>query len=228
MICSNLERIYNSIAIAAERSGRDPDSIQLLAVSKRKDAGLIDEAWQCGQQRFGENFVQEAKEKIEKLDPSISWHFIGHLQSNKAKLAASLFQLIETIDRFKLAKSLDRHALELEKKIDILIQVNIGREKQKSGVMPDNAEQLIKDIAALQNIRVRGLMTMPPYSENPESSRPYFKALKKMADDFDEKGYFTDEAPTILSMGMSSDYTVAIEEGATLVRIGTAIFGKRV
>lgn len=227
MICANLDNIRQSIALAAGKAGRNPDEIQLLAVSKRVDAATVKKAWQCGQSLFGENFVQEAQSKIELLDPSITWHFIGHLQSNKAKLAARLFGLIETVDRLKLARSLNRHAAELSKTLDILIQVNVGEERQKSGVLPQNAEQLIREIGELEHLRIRGLMTMPPFTDNPELSRPHFRSLKKIADEFSVKGYFSNDAPFILSMGMSGDYPVAIEEGATLVRVGTAIFGKR-
>jgi pyridoxal phosphate enzyme (YggS family) len=191
------------------------------------DVKKIEEACQCGQKLFGENFIQEAQVKIKQFDPSISWHFIGHLQSNKAKHATRLFHLIETVDRIKLARALDRHAADFGKVLDILIQVNVGQEKQKSGVLPHDAEALIREIGKLTHIRIRGLMTMPPYGDDPELSRPYFRSLKKIADEFSKKRYFTDKAPLILSMGMSTDYRVAIEEGATLVRIGTAIFGKR-
>ena len=227
MICANLEYIKKNIARAAEKSGRNPDKIQLLAVSKRMATSRIEEAWNCGQKIFGENFVQEAQEKIELLDSDINWHFIGHLQTNKAKAAAHLFALVETVDRLKLAKALDRHSGELGKILDILIQVNVGLEQQKSGVLPGNAEELIKEISLLRNIRVRGLMTMPPNNQDPETSRPYFRSLKKMADDFSQKGYFPEDCPVIISMGMSADYPIAIEEGATLVRVGTAIFGQR-
>lgn len=227
MICDNLEQIKANIAIAAEKSGRHPNEVQLLAVSKRMDITKIKDAWGCGQHLFGENFVQEAKEKIEQLDPDIIWHFIGHLQTNKAKTAVQLFQLIETVDRFKLAQMIDRYAGELAKTMDILIQVNVGREKQKSGVLPLDAEEFIQRVSSLNNIRIRGLMTIPPFSQDPEKSRSYFRSLKKMADDFTNKGYFSTVVPVILSMGMSADYTVAIEEGSTLVRVGTAIFGPR-
>lgn len=227
MISANLDHIRNVIARAAEKSGRSIDDIQLLAVSKRMNVEKIEEAWQCGQKLFGENFIQEAQAKIEQLDPAISWHFIGHLQSNKAKHAARLFQLIETVDRLKLAQALDRYAADFGKTLDILIQVNVGQEQQKSGVLPNNAEQLIREINQLKHLRVRGLMTMPPHADDPERSRPYFKSLKKIADEFNRKGYFTNGGQFILSMGMSADYSIAIEEGATLVRVGTAIFGKR-
>ena len=227
MISTNLDHIRNVIAKAAEKSGRNVDEIQLLAVSKRMDVKVIEEACQCGQKLFGENFIQEAEAKIEQLDPSIAWHFIGHLQSNKAKHAARLFQLVETVDRLKLAQALDRHAADLGKSLDILIQINVGRELQKSGILPQKAEELTQEIKKLKHLRIRGLMTMPPYTDDPELSRPYFKSLKKIADDFNRKGYFSKDAQLILSMGMSADYPIAIEEGATLVRVGTAIFGLR-
>lgn len=227
MIAENLMRIRADIARAAKKSGRNPDDIQLLAVSKRQDAEQIMEARRCGQNLFGENFIQEARDKIEQLDPAITWHFIGHLQSNKAKIATGLFQLIETVDSLKLATALNRHAADLGKVLDILIQINVGQEQQKSGALPDRSEELIQAAGKLKNIRVRGLMTMPPFADDPEQSRPYFRALKKIADDFHGKGYFGAEADPILSMGMSADYRIAIEEGATLVRIGTAIFGER-
>lgn len=227
MISANLDHIRNVIAEAAEKSGRSIDEIQLLAVSKRMGIEKVEEAWQYGQKLFGENFIQEAQTKIEQLDPAIAWHFIGHLQSNKAKQAARLFQLIETVDRLKLAQALNRHAADLGKTLDILIQVNIGQEQQKSGVSPQKAEELFREINKLNHLRIRGLMTIPPYTNTPEQSRPHFKALKKIADEFSRKGYFTHNAQLILSMGMSADYSIAIEEGATLVRVGTGIFGKR-
>ncbi|NOQ47441.1 MAG: YggS family pyridoxal phosphate-dependent enzyme [Desulfobulbaceae bacterium] len=227
MICKNLQTIRCRIAEAAERSGRKVDAIKLSAVSKRKDADKISLAIKCGQRIFGENYLQEAEEKIKQLSGEISWHFIGHLQSNKAKLAVRLFDVIETVDRLKIAKALDRHARELGKNPDILIQVNIGRELQKSGVLPENLEQLLQQIKEKTSLRVCGLMAMPPYSSHPEKSRPYFKELKTISIQLARKGFFTDTKHIELSMGMSGDFTVAIEEGATLVRVGTAIFGAR-
>lgn len=228
MIRANLDYIRKRIAETAEKSGRNPGDIRLLAVSKHMGADKVEEARQCGQTLFGENFVQEAQAKIEQCDPSISWHLIGHLQSNKAKHAVRLFQLIETVDRLKLAQTLNQHAANYDKILDILIQINVGREDRKSGVLPQDAEPLIREVGKLQHLRIRGLMTMPPYTNDPELSRPHFRALKKIADEFSKNRYFTDEAPLILSMGMSADYVIAIEEGATLVRVGTAIFGNRI
>jgi hypothetical protein len=227
LICENLKIIREKIAVTANRCGRNPSDIQLLAVSKRMDTAKIREAYECGQLFFGENFLQEAQEKINHLDQSISWHFIGHLQSNKTKMAARLFQMIETVDRLKVARALNKHAAAIDKYLDILVQVNIGMEEQKSGVDPQNAEQFLCKLGTLENLRVRGLMIMPPFLPDPEKSRPYFRALKKMADQFQEQGFFTENSPTVLSMGMTNDFTVAIEEGSTLVRVGTAIFGER-
>lgn len=227
MISDNLITIRKQIAEAAFRSGRDPSEIELLAVSKRIGIEKIQEACRYGQLLFGENFVQEAREKIDQLDNNISWHFIGHLQSNKTKLAARLFQMIETVDRLKIAASLNKHAADIGKTLEILVQVNIGRERQKSGVAPENAERFLRDLGDMENLRVRGLMIMPPFSDDPESTRPYFRKLKEMADRFREQRYFADNDAVVLSMGMSEDFTIAIEEGSTLVRVGTALFGSR-
>ncbi len=227
MICENLEKIRKKIAHAARKSGRAPEEIKLLAVSKRMDTSKIEEAYKCGQLLFGENFIQEAREKISRLDNSISWHFTGHLQSNKAKTAVQLFQMIETVDRLKIAQALNRHAAGYDKSLDILVQINIGREEQKSGVDPQNVEQFMSKLGTLHNLNIRGLMIMPPFSPDPEKTRPYFRALKNLADQCQVQGYFAEDSPIVLSMGMTNDYTIAIEEGATLVRIGTAIFGKR-
>ena len=227
MIRENLTRIRKKIAETARSCGRNHEEITLLAVSKRMDAAKIEEARQCGQQHFGENFVQEAGEKIVQSDPSLIWHFIGHLQSNKAKTAARLFQVIETVDRLKIALALNKYATEFNRVLDILIQVNTGLEKQKSGVTPQKAERLLRELGTLDHLRIRGLMTMPPYSADPEHSRPYFRQLKELAEQFRTKELFADNANVALSMGMSNDFPVAIEEGATLIRVGTAIFGER-
>lgn len=227
MICPNLIAVRKKIAAAAEKCGRDPGEVELLAVSKHMDVNAVREAWQCGQRLFGENFIQEARDKIAQLDFGITWHFIGHLQSNKAGLAARLFDLIETVDRMKTASALDRHALTLGRTLDILVQVNTGLEARKSGIAPQNAGQFMNELGTLRNLRVRGLMTMPPYSADPEHSRPYFRLLKDIAGDLRTKELFADNSNVILSMGMSNDFAVAIEEGSTLVRIGTAIFGER-
>ncbi|WP_446008556.1 YggS family pyridoxal phosphate-dependent enzyme [Candidatus Electrothrix sp.] len=227
MICANLEYIRSIIEKTAQKCGRDPQEIKLVAVSKRMPAAMITEAQQCGQILFGENYLQDAEAKIQQLPSSLRWHFIGHLQSNKAKMAAELFQMIETVDRLKIARALDRHAEAFMKKLDILIQINVGREPQKSGILPEDALELLQALQPLTNLRIRGLMTMPPYGREPEESRPFFQTLKKLSLELADKSLFYDNKTVELSMGMSGDFTVAIEEGATLVRVGTAIFGTR-
>jgi pyridoxal phosphate enzyme (YggS family) len=227
MICSNLEQIRSVIRETALGCGRDPQEVKLIAVSKRMPAEMVAEAHQCEQIQFGENYLQDAEAKISELPPSLCWHFIGHLQSNKAKVAAELFQMIETVERIKIARALDHHAGLLQKKLDILIQVNVGREPQKSGASPEDASDLLRAMQPLKNLRIRGLMTMPPYGHEPEASRPWFQALKKLSIELADENYFYDNKAVELSMGMSGDFNIAIEEGATLVRVGTAIFGER-
>ena len=227
MICANLQRIRSVIEETAGGCGRDPREIKLVAVSKRMPAEMVAEAHQCDQVLFGENYLQDAEAKITQLPSSLCWHFIGHLQSNKAKIAAELFQMIETVDRLKIAQALDRHAGLLGKKLDVLVQVNMGREPQKSGILPEKADELLGAMQPLANLRVRGLMTMPPYGQEPEASRPWFQALKKISAELADQEFFYDNTAVELSMGMSGDFKVAIEEGATLVRVGTAIFGTR-
>ena len=227
MIRDNLARIRETIASSARKAGRSPEAVKLVAVSKTVSPDLIFEAVQAGQTLFGENYIQEAAEKMACLPASLQWHFTGHLQSNKARRAAELFDLIETVDRWKLAAALDSHARMLGKTISILLQINTGREPQKSGVLPEAAEALLTRIAGETGLRVLGLMTMPPYSPDPEQSRPYFSTLRQLGQRLASLGLFTNNAEVELSMGMSNDYAVAIEEGATLVRVGTALFGQR-
>ena len=228
MIRHNIKEVRADIAAVAGRCGRDEQSVRLVAVSKRFSTDAIMEARRAGQLIFGENYIQEAREKYDSIGNEVSFHFIGHLQSNKAKIAATIFSMIETIDRKKVAAALHKHLLDLNKKLDILIQVNIGLDEQKSGVAPEAAARLLCDIKQFSMLQPRGLMTMPPITENPEDSRPFFRQLKSLADDLQKKKLFFDNKNVELSMGMTNDYHVAIEEGATLVRIGTAIFGERV
>jgi hypothetical protein len=227
MIQHNIEFLKKDIAEIARKCGRDEHSVRLVAVSKRFPVEAILEAQQAGQLLFGENYIQEAQEKFMIAGKEVLFHFIGHLQSNKAKIAAELFTMIETVDRFKLAVALNKHLLTMDRQLDILIQVNIGGEDSKSGVQPEDAEKLLQDITKLPMLRPRGLMTMPPFTENPEDARPFFRELRMLADALALKNLFFDNKNIELSMGMTNDYPVAIEEGATLVRIGTAIFGER-
>lgn len=221
-----IQKIRERIALAASRTGRDPSRVQLVAVSKTVHADRVRAAAEAGADIFGENYIQEAREKFACLsDLSVSWHFIGHLQSNKAKYAVRMFDLIHTVDSDKLADALNAAAEKIGKVQDVLVQVNLSMETTKSGVTEDAAEPLIRHIRACPHLRVRGLMTMPPFFDDPEAARPYFKALRLLAESLTAK--IPDLALNILSMGMTGDFEAAVEEGATLVRVGTAIFGER-
>jgi pyridoxal phosphate enzyme (YggS family) len=226
-ICKQITTIQNTIRRTALARDRDPESIKLIAVSKKQSLEKIRAAYSCGQRVFGENYLQEAREKISACPSDICWHFIGHLQSNKAASAVELFDVIQTVDRAKIVKKIQHHAKRIGKRQNILVQVNVGREKQKSGILPENAEDLLGTIQRQPNVQVLGLMTMPPWTDDPEKSRPYFRKLRELASKLAKKGLFADPDHVALSMGMSGDYTVAIEEGATMVRVGTAIFGTR-
>jgi pyridoxal phosphate enzyme (YggS family) len=227
-ICRNYQEVNNRIADAAGRAGRDPARVRLVAVSKKVGFEQILAARECGQRLFGENYLQEAEEKIKTLDGDLEWHFIGHLQSNKSAAASRLFRMIETVDRFKIGAALDRSLAGTGLVLPVLVQVNIGREPQKSGVMPEEAGALLKDLAGLANLRVRGLMVMPPYYDDPEMVRPFFRQTRRLSLALCEQGLLGRDGEPELSMGMSGDYPVAVEEGATLVRVGTALFGVRV
>jgi pyridoxal phosphate enzyme (YggS family) len=227
MICAHLEHIQAAVRDAALACGRNPAAVKIVAVSKHVSADGVAAAQACGQTVFGENYLQEAAGKISQFDPALNWHFIGHLQSNKAAAAAELFQMIQTVDRLKLAAALDKHAERVGRQLDVLVQVNVGREPQKSGVLPEQAGELLRAMQPLASLRVRGLMTMPPLGREPETSRPWFRALRLLAAQLAQEGLFHDNNAVELSMGLSGDFCVAIEEGATLIRIGTAIFGER-
>jgi len=226
-IAENLARVRERIAAAACRSGREPGAVRLVAVSKKVGIDRIQEAVAAGQTLFGENYLQEAQLKIQALGRRVNWHFIGHLQSNKAKIAADSFACIETVDRLKLAVTLDKYLTDSGRRMPVLLQVNIGREVQKSGVLPEDAETLLRQINVLPHLEVRGLMAMAPFFDDPEAARPYFRQLRELADSLADQGLLGQYGPVELSMGMSGDFEVAIEEGATLVRVGTALFGER-
>lgn len=222
-----LQNIRNRIEKAAMTCGRNPETIRLVAVSKTIPANLVKEAIEAGVTRLGENYVQEAREKINALAAyPVSWHFVGHLQSNKAKYAVRLFDLIHSVGTLKLARELNKQAKKIDKTQEILIQVNMGEEPTKSGVYVKDVHEIVKDISVLENLSIKGLMTMPPFFNDPEKVRPYFSALRHLRDQI-KKEALPDVAMDELSMGMTGDFEAAIEEGATLVRIGTAIFGKR-
>ncbi len=219
--------IHQRINRAAVGCGRKPETVKLVAVSKTVSSERVSEAIDSGVTILGENYIQEAREKFNNLvDRPVKWHFIGHLQSNKAKYAVRMFDLIHSIDSIKLAKAVDKEARKIAKVQDILIQVNISQEETKTGVGETETLQLVKQISNLDNVRLLGLMTMPPFFNAPEKTRPFFKQLSQIKEQIaglNIKGVEMKE----LSMGMTGDFEVAIEEGATFVRIGTAIFGAR-
>ena len=222
-----LEQIKQRIRQAAESCNRDADSVRLVTVSKTIAAEIVKEAIDAGVTILGENYVQEARDKFKALAQyPVSWHFIGHLQSNKAKYAVRLFDLIHSVDSLKLARELDKQAGKVDKIQQILLQVNISAEDTKSGISTDEAPRLIAEISQLKNLTVKGLMTMPPYFYQPEKVRPFFAALRELRDQIKEQS-LPNVSLDELSMGMTGDFEVAIKEGATLVRIGTAIFGER-
>ena len=222
-----LQQVNMRIEKTARACGRDPKSVRLVAVSKTVPANRVKEAIEAGVTDIGENYVQEARDKFNILATyPISWHFIGHLQSNKAKYAVRLFDLIHSVDTIKLARELNKQSEKVNKIQDILIQVNVSRETSKSGIYIKDTYDLVKEIGLLKNLSIKGLMTMPPFFDAPEKVKPYFSELRHLRDRIAAEnlpGVRLDE----LSMGMTGDFEVAIEEGATLVRIGTAIFGTR-
>ena len=214
------------MAEAAIRSGRAPDSVNIVGVTKTVDVDRIKEAVSAGLLILGENYVQEAQDKIKEFGTRVSWHFVGRLQTNKAKYAVKLFDMIQTVDSIKLAQELNRRAQPLGRIVPIIIQVNLASEVSKGGVQPAECLSLIKQVSALENLQIRGLMTMPPFFDQPERARPFFAQLRELSREIAEA-----QVPGVemneLSMGMSGDFETAIEEGATLIRVGTAIFGKR-
>jgi len=225
-IARNLEEIRGRLAAAALRAGRDPAQVRLVAVTKTVGLDHLKEAVDAGQTHFGENYLQEARAKIAALGSGLTWHFIGHLQSNKARATVEFFDLIHSVDRLRLAHALEEAAARRGKVQDILIQVNLAGEESKSGAPPGEVQDLLTEISRMPHLRVQGLMTMPPWFPDPEGVRPYFRALRELRDRLRQPGLAAGALPE-LSMGMTGDFEVAVAEGATLVRIGTAIFGRR-
>ncbi len=225
-IATNIAEIQKRIAAACKSCGRNPAEVRLVAVSKKKPAEDIDAAFATGQTLFGESYVQECVAKIEAVKAAVEWHFIGALQSNKVKYLRGKVAMIHSVDRFSLAEEIDRQWGKDNACVDILIQVNIGEEASKSGTTASDLIELVRQVARLEHVRIKGLMTLPPWEADLEEVRPYFRQLRQLAEQIAEL-----ELPDVgmheLSMGMSHDYEVAIEEGATLIRIGTAIFGER-
>lgn len=225
-IRENIEQIRSRIDAACLRSGRDPRQVRLLAVSKTVPPSLIEEAAAAGQTLFGENYVQEFQTKAEEVRAAVEWHFIGHLQSNKVKYLRGRVALIHSVDRLSLAEEIDRQWGKLGRTAEILLQVNLGDEETKSGASPEDVASLARRVAPLPNVRIRGLMALPPWCDDPEVVRPHFRRLRELAGEITSLGVPGVEMRE-LSMGMSHDFEAAVEEGATLVRVGTAIFGER-
>jgi len=216
MIKDNLKSVKKKVEEAAKRSGRSPDSVKIVVVTKEADSRQIREALDAGVTQIGENRVKDASlKKIEFDSADLSWHMIGHLQSNKVKDAVKIFSLIHSVDSLRLAYIIDKEARKFLKIQDILIEVNVSGEDAKFGIKPDELAHLLQETKTLKNINVLGLMTMAPLLDNPENARPYFKKLKELA--------LTHRLKE-LSMGMTQDYEIAVEEGATMVRVGSAIF----
>ncbi len=225
-ISSNLATINERIRAATEKTGRIPASVRLVAVSKTRPAEDIVAAFQAGQTIFGENYIQELASKLPETPEAVQWHFIGHLQSNKVKYVAGQVAMIHSVDRISLAQEIDRQWGKLGKVCDVLIQVNISGEVTKSGTTEAGAIQLVRECALLPNIKVKGLMTMPPFFDDPDAARPYFAELRRLSEAIAARQIEGVDMAE-LSMGMSGDFEAAIQEGATLVRVGTAIFGER-
>jgi hypothetical protein len=223
-IAERLKQVQAQIAAAAQKSSRSPDDIELVAVSKMHPAETVKAAVDAGQIVFGESRVQEARAKIPLLPSRLRWHFIGHLQKNKIRHALPLFELFHGIDSLALAQDLERIADEEGSRPRILLEINLAAEASKHGFAPEILRTAMEELLSLGKLSIEGLMAIPPIASEPESSRPYFIALRKLRDELESR--FNLRLPQ-LSMGMSSDYLVAIEEGATLVRVGTAIFGER-
>ena len=224
-IKDNLVRVYDRISKAAERAGREASSIRLIAVSKTRPPSMIDEARRAGVMDFGENRVQEALEKI-RPEYDAAWHMIGPLQRNKAKSAVRVFDMIHSVDRLSLGQELDRRLQAAGRVMPVLIQVNTSSEETKAGVEPDRALEFAEQLSVLSGLSVRGLMTIPAFSSDPEDARPAFRLLRDTRDRIASAGV-SGIGMDVLSMGMSHDFEVAIEEGADMIRVGTAIFGPR-
>ncbi len=223
-LAENLESVHARIAAACARAGRAPDAVRLLAVSKTYGPDAVRAAAAAGQRWFGENRVQEAAAKIPECPGNLAWHLIGHLQSNKAALAARLFDWVHSVDSAKLLETLDRHAAEAGRTLRALVQVNVSGERSKSGLAPAAVPDVLALAPRLRNVQIAGLMTIPPLAADPETARPFFRKLRELRGEW---AAATGLDLAELSMGMTHDLEVAIEEGATVVRVGTGIFGAR-
>ena len=225
-IRENVAVVEAKIAAAAKRAGRNPEDILLLAVSKTKPVEMIQEAVDCGLTALGENKVQEIMEKFEPMGKGVHWHLIGHLQTNKVKYIIDKVDMIHSVESLRLAQEIDKRAAAAKVIMDILVEVNIAGEESKFGVRPEDTEVFLRELSKFDNIHVRGLMTVAPFVNNPEENRVYFRKMRELLVDMNAKK-IDNISMDVLSMGMTGDYEVAIEEGATIVRVGTGIFGER-
>jgi pyridoxal phosphate enzyme (YggS family) len=226
MILENIKEVQQNIQKACEKAGRNPEEVTLIAVSKTKPYTMIEEALKSGVLDYGENKVQEMCEKFEILPKDIRWHMIGHLQRNKVKYLVGKASLIHSVDSIRLAEQIEKEYAKADEIANILIEVNMAEEESKFGITANETEELIREISQFPHIRIQGLMTIAPYTDNPETNRGYFKNMKKLSVDISSKN-IDNVSMSVLSMGMTGDYQVAIEEGATMVRVGTGIFGER-
>lgn len=226
MISKNIETVKQNIINACERVGRNLDEVTLIAVSKTKPNEMLMEAYNQGMRDFGENYVQELTEKTAELPKDIRWHMIGHLQRNKVKYVVGNVTLIHSVDSMRLANEISKEAVKKNCEVDILVEINVASEDTKFGITVENAPEMIEKMSKLPGINIKGLMTSAPYVEKGEKNRKFFKQLKQLAVDIKDKN-IDNVSMELLSMGMTNDYEVAVEEGATIVRVGTAIFGAR-
>ena len=225
-ISENLKAVEENIKGACERAGRDRGEVTLIAVSKTKPVSDIRQAMDCGITVFGENKVQEIRDKTEEIKEPLHWHMIGHLQTNKVKYLPGKVDMIHSVDKLSLAEEIEKQAAKHDLVMDVLVEVNMAHEDTKFGLSPDEAIDFVKEISTLPHLNIRGFMTIAPYTEDPESNRVYFKGLRELKDKVNELN-IPNVKMDCLSMGMTGDYEVAIEEGATFVRVGTGIFGER-
>lgn len=226
MLCENLKKVEDNVDAACRKAGRSRDEVTLIAVSKTKPVEMLSTIYNQGIRDFGENKVQEMCDKMEQLPSDIRWHMIGHLQTNKVKYIVGHTTLIHSVDSLHLAKEIEKQAEKKDVTVDILVEVNIAEEESKFGIHKEETYELVRQIAALPHVHICGLMTIAPYVENPEDNRMYFRGIRQLSVDIAEQNIDNVDMD-VLSMGMTGDYMVAIEEGATMVRVGTSIFGER-
>ena len=226
MITENLEQVRRNIVEACKAVNRDPSEVTLISVSKTKPVSMLQEAYDAGSRDFGENKVQEIMDKYPQLPSDIRWHMIGHLQRNKVKYIVDKVALIHSVDSLRLAETIENEAAKHNVTVPILIEVNVAQEESKFGLKTEEVLSLVESVAVLPHINIKGLMTIAPYVEDPEENREIFRELKKLSVDIAAKN-INNVNMSVLSMGMTNDYQVAVEEGATMVRVGTGIFGER-